>query len=60
MYTIEEKFLLYRILFFKDEKAFEKLYQKYSPAIRRFLSIKLPESEIDDALSMVLLDFGII
>jgi len=53
VYTIEEKFLLYRILFFKDEKAFEKLYQKYSPAIRRFLSIKLPESEIDDALSMV-------
>lgn len=49
----QEQFFLYRIRLFKDEKAFAHLYKEYHSAIWRFLSIKLPTSEVEDALSMV-------
>ena len=49
----QEQFFLYRIRLFKDEKAFAHLYKHYHSAILRFLSIKLPASEVEDALSMV-------
>lgn len=49
----QEQFLLYRIRVLKDEKAFAKLYSEYYSALFRFLTIKLPESEVEDALSTI-------
>lgn len=49
MQSEREKFLLFRVYRFKDDKAFGELYIEQLPRIRRFLSHKLPtQQEAED------------
>ncbi len=50
----DDKFILYRIFHFQDQKAFEELYRRYSPKILKYLVFKLPTpTEAEDLMSEV-------
>lgn len=52
----KEQFLLHRIRLFRDERAFNALYEAYSEKVHRFLSGKLPNAnDASDAQSEVFL-----
>ena len=54
MQSIREKFLLFRILRFRDKQAYGELYMEFAPRLRRYLVFRLPtQEEADDVLSDV-------
>ncbi|MBI2485309.1 sigma-70 family RNA polymerase sigma factor [Candidatus Uhrbacteria bacterium] len=56
MQTLREKFLLFRILRFRDKQAYGELYMEFAPRLRRYLTFRLPApSDADDVLSDVFL-----
>ncbi len=56
MQGLQEKFLLFRVLRFRDKQAYGELYSAYAPRIRRYLTFKLPtEHDTDEVLAEVFL-----
>lgn len=52
MLKTKEKFLLFRIRFQRDDKAFEALINEHAAALKRFFAFKLPRQEdVEDAFS---------
>ncbi len=53
-----EKFLLFRIRRFKDQKAFDELYKENAPMVQRFLRYKTPTiTEAEDLTAEVFISF---
>ncbi|KKW34697.1 MAG: RNA polymerase ECF-type sigma factor [Candidatus Giovannonibacteria bacterium GW2011_GWA2_53_7] len=56
MQGLQEKFLLFRVLRFRDKQAYGELYMAYAPRLRRYLVFKLPtEHDADEILAEVFL-----
>lgn len=56
MQGLQEKFLLFRVLRFRDKQAYGELYTLYAPRIRRYLLFKLPtRHDADEVLAEVFL-----
>jgi len=49
-----EKFTLFRIRRFKDQRAYKEIFMKHGPGIRKYLVVKLPtHADVDDIFSSV-------
>lgn len=58
MLDVQEKTLLFKIRVLKDQKAFAVLLSKHSPALQRFLKMKLPKIEdAEDTYSITVYRF---
>lgn len=56
MQGLQEKFLLFRVLRFRDKQAYGELYTAFAPRIRRYLLFKLPsEQDADEILAEIFL-----
>lgn len=56
MQGLQEKFLLFRVLRFRDKQAYGELYLAYANRLRRYLVFKLPtEHDADEILAEVFL-----
>lgn len=56
MRGLQEKFLIFRVLRFRDKQAYGELYTAYATRIRRYLLFKLPtEQDADEILAEVFL-----
>lgn len=56
MQGLQEKFLLFRVLRFRDKQAYGELYLAYAVRLRRYLSFKLPTPhDTDEILAEVFL-----
>ena len=56
MQGLQEKFLLFRVLRFRDKQAYGELYLAYASRLRRYLTFKLPtEHDADEVLAEVFL-----
>jgi RNA polymerase sigma-70 factor (ECF subfamily) len=56
MQGLQEKFLLFRVLRFRDKQAYGELYMAYAKRVRRYLLFKLPtEHDADEILAEVFL-----
>ncbi len=50
MQGLQEKFLLFRVLRFRDKQAYGELYCLYAPRLRRYLIFRLPTPQDTDEL----------
>lgn len=55
MQPTKAKFLAFRVYRSRDGEAYRALYKEYREGIRRYLALKLPNTEVDEAVSEVML-----